>query len=54
MEISKSRIDKMKDLKKQLRSCQNIPELYDNNAIRNIRGEKLYHELKASKSGDRK
>ena len=48
MELSKNRIDKMKDLKKQLRNCNDIPELYDQNAIKTIRGEKLYHELKAS------
>ena len=47
-DIAENRTQKMAELKKQLRNCKDIPELYNKNAIKNIRGEKLYHELKAS------
>lgn len=48
MILSRDRITKMTELKKQLINCPNIPELYSKDAIKNIRGEKLYHELKPS------
>lgn len=48
MNIARERERPMHELKKQLRSTD-IPELYSNTSLKNSRGTKLYHQLKASR-----